>query len=81
MTAEIHPYYSLSLPECIALLFAKDELLTQSGDREFRYRQTIEEYRQLIWGKKSERHISSLAALELDTTQPELPFNLMSCPR
>jgi transposase len=75
MAAETHPYYNLSIPECIALLFAKDELLTQSGDREFRYRQTIEEYRQLIWGKKSERHISSLAALELDTTQPELPFN------
>ena len=31
MTAEIHPYYSLSLPECIALLFAKDELLAQFG--------------------------------------------------
>src|ERR1700761_5327568 len=43
-------------------------------DREFRYRQTIEEYRQLIWGKKSEKNISTLAALELDTNQPELPF-------
>ena len=43
-------------------------------DDHFRYRQTIEEYRQLIWGKKSEKHISTLAALELDTNQPELPF-------
>jgi transposase len=74
MKAEIHPYYSLSLSECIALLFAKDELLTQSGDREFRYRQTIEEYRQLIWGKKSERHITDLAVLDMDARQPELPF-------
>jgi transposase len=74
MKAEIHPYYSLSLPECIALLFAKDELLTQSGDREFCYRQTIEEYRQLIWGKKSEKHISTLGALDMDASQPELPF-------
>src|ERR1700709_2830483 len=74
MTAETHPYYSLSLPECIALLFAKDELLTQSGDREYRYRQTIGEYRQLIWGKKSEKHITALASIDMDTCQPELPF-------
>lgn len=74
MTAEIHPYYSLSLPECIALLFAKDELLAQFEDSQFKDRQTIQEYRQLIWGKKSEKHIGALGALDMDASQPELPF-------
>lgn len=44
-------------------------------DGRFTDRQTIEEYRQLIWGKKSERHVGSLAQLDLDTAQPELPFD------
>ena len=74
MTAETHPYYSLSLPECIALLFAKDELLAQFQDERFRDRQTIQEYRQLIWGKKSEKHISTLGAQDMDGKQLELPF-------
>lgn len=74
MKEETHPYYSLSHLECIALLFSKDQLLAQFEDSQFKDRQTIQEYRQLIWGKKSERHIAALAALELDTNQPELPF-------
>ena len=44
-------------------------------DDRFKDRQTIQEYKKLIWGKKSERHVSALAALDLDTSQPELPFD------
>jgi transposase len=74
MKAELPPFETLTKETYQAFatrLFAYVQTLE---DREFRYRQTIEEYRQLIWGKKSEKHISSLGALDMDGSQPELPF-------
>ncbi|HMG11260.1 MAG TPA: IS66 family transposase [Mucilaginibacter sp.] len=89
MQAKTHPYTGLSEQEYIVLLLDKDaalmaqaEALLNSGqliqklrDDRFTDRQTIWEYRQLIWGSKSERHVGSLAQLDLDATQPELPFD------
>ncbi len=82
MQAKTHPYTGLSEQEYIALLLDKDVVLMAQGqliqelkDDRFTDRQTIREYRQLIWGKKSERHVGSLAQLDLDASQPELPFD------
>jgi len=77
MSPEIHPYYTLPRPEIIALLFSREELLAQFEERHFKDRQIIEEYRQLIWGKKSERHVNDLAVLDMDASQPELPFDCL----
>lgn len=62
------------LTKCMALLAERDMRIQELQDGRFTDRQALQEYRQLIWGKKSERHVGSLAQLDLDTTQPELPF-------
>ena len=63
------------LEQCMALLAIRDIRILELEDGRFTDRQTIREYRQLIWGKASERHVGSLAQLDLDATQPELPFD------
>ena len=40
----------------------------------FKDRRIIAEYAELIWGKKSERHVRELAQADLNTSQPEIPF-------
>jgi transposase len=74
MKAEIPSFGTLSEASYQAFISGLLSYIQSLEDDRFRDRQTIEEYRQLIWGKKSEKHISTLAALELDTNQPELPF-------
>lgn len=37
-------------------------------------RRTLAEYVQLIWGKKSEKHIRALAKADLNATQGQIPF-------
>lgn len=74
MKAELPPFETLTKETYQAFATLLLDYVQTLEDREFRYRQTIEEYRQLIWGKKSEKHISSLGILDLDATQPELPF-------
>jgi transposase len=51
------------------------QTIQELEDRHFTNLKTISEYRQLIWGKKSERHVGTLAELDLDASQPELPFD------
>lgn len=75
MRTETHPYYYLSLADCVALLFSRDKHIEQLNDSRATDRQTICEYRKLIWGNKNEKHISTLALQDLDTAQEELPFN------
>ncbi|TQM51269.1 transposase [Arcticibacter tournemirensis] len=43
-------------------------------DRHYKDRRTLAEYAQLIWGKKSEKHIRALAEADLNTVQGEIPF-------
>ncbi|HMG11256.1 MAG TPA: transposase, partial [Mucilaginibacter sp.] len=62
------------LEQCMALLAIRDIRILELEDGRFTDRQTIREYSQLIWGNKSERHVGALAQLDLDATQPELPF-------
>lgn len=55
----------------IGLLFARMEELEE---RHYKDRSTLAEYAQLIWGKKSEKHVKALAEADLNTAQPEIPF-------
>jgi transposase len=75
MKASPPPFETLTKETYLAFATHLLSYVQTLEDGRFRDRQTIQEYRQLIWGKKSEKHISSLAALDMDTCQPELPFN------
>lgn len=89
MSTKTLPFSCHSLADCMALLSTKEQYILQlEGLRDTYFqriteledlreidRQTISEYRKLIWGNKNEKHISTLAQQDLDTTQEEFPFN------
>jgi transposase len=74
MIAEIPSFGALTEASYQGFISRLLSYIQNLEDDRFRDRQTIQEYRQLIWGKKSERHISSLGAMDIDLSQPELPF-------
>ena len=75
MQAKIPSFDTLNQDRYLSFVDNLLAYIQELEDDRFTNRQTLSEYRQLIWGKKSERHVSSLATLELDTAQPELPFD------
>ncbi len=74
MEASLPPFETLTKETYLAFATHLLSYIQSLEDDRFKDRQTIQEYRQLIWGKKSERHIAALAVLDLDASQPELPF-------
>jgi transposase len=74
MEASLPPFETLTKEIYLAFATHLLSYIQSLEDDRFKDRQTIQEYRQLIWGKKSERHIAALAVLDLDASQPELPF-------
>ncbi|MDB5024316.1 MAG: Transposase [Mucilaginibacter sp.] len=74
MKASLPPFETLTKETYLAFATHLLSYIQSLEDDRFKDRQTIQEYRQLIWGKKSERHIAALAVLDLDASQPELPF-------
>src|SRR5437588_1438775 len=74
MKTSLPPFETLTRETYLAFTTHLFSYIQSLEDGRFKDRQTIQEYRQLIWGKKSEKHISALAAQDMDSTQPELPF-------
>lgn len=67
-------YTDLSKEELIAVVRLRDARIEELEDRQYKDRSTLAEYAQLIWGKKSEKHIQTLAEADLNTLQVEIPF-------
>ena len=70
----IHSYIGLSETEFLEIFWERDRRIAELEDTQFRHLRTLAEYKEIIWGKKSEAHIRVLAQQDLDTAQPEIPF-------
>lgn len=74
MTPAAPSYFDLTKEDLIAIVQIRDARIEELEYRDFRHCRTIAEYAEIIWGKKSEKHIRTLAQADLDTLQPELPL-------
>jgi len=58
----------------VAYILHLKQQVEELEDGRFTDRRTIAEYTELIWGKKSERHIRTLAEQDRDKVQQQIPF-------
>lgn len=67
-------YNDLSKEELLAVVLLRDDRIEELEERHQQDRRTLAEYAQLIWGKKSEKHIRALAEADLNAAQGVIPF-------
>lgn len=74
MQIRIPDFETLNLEEYRSFTEQVLSRVIELEERHLKDQAALSEYAQLIWGKKSEKHIKALAEADLDATQAVIPF-------